>query len=1342
MSEVSFRASPGIRRGRDAVAVQLASGIAPAAIESWDEAVPRTPRVLVPVQLEALVVRAAGGTWADCRIRKPTDAESGDDLLTAPFTDLERPRGRGIYLHWALPDALTRGQREPTPDGTDAEPEQPTVFPPIPDRWLVARLGPGSAAGLRAVRAWVLQTEGEEPVVTELDAWREPGPPRPTRRDHALTAIGWGDPAWAAYYDNVEGRLGFYDDLQGVPAGTIAYLVCGWHADPAQDPLADRSIGSLVDFLQKLRELQWTVPPGDLADARRHVDRFVARARSVGLRTRGRGGEPVDESEVADAVAEEADDLGGARGPFVTEGSSWPKLTLYHGAAVGIGWPNHDPAISSTEAGGPPGREEIKISVGHTLGEAIAELVARESGTEVDARTVEAFQLGILRELGKPDGRAQLDQLLHASSFAPLPGGAVKELIWEPPPAAAPSLPAEVPTPDAGVFADRVLPPPTFEGVGEAIGRPVFEPAFAEGRLRTAVREDCGAEVERGGLGEVLEAIGMSDSNVLTPFGYEAGERPRRTRAGVEPEREREPEPQGRWVEVLRSLPRFWLPVDPIVLIQGGLRSFKHGGDGRFTDDGSLLCRVTGSYVTELTARRADAPESRLSVRADAVLERGLDHGGIPLECDDLLRELVYLDPGSARAAAQTVLAVAETPSEGLAEATLAEQAQNFAVEQTAWWAMRDPRVDHGPIVANSGMSGMLPSPLAVTPPSKPWNPRHLDWRIEYFQSPEGIRDWSLGEIGLSPERLPPDLMPGTGVTLEGRTLLTGGAAQALASAARDALREASSVGTEREISTETVERYPSRQADRLVRGLRRAQGDDLEDDGAGEAGPSEGEALVDEREELQDIVSALENMDVLAGALDGFHAKLRRDPWGLRATTESAPAGTPPETTPEGFVPLRAGVARIARLRLVDGYGQVLDLVGSSEAEREAELSEGAPLFVAEPMRVDEEAGLLALAPAFTAKSRLGFRFQSADVGDAREASADISPVCGFVLPDHLDGALEFFSTTGEAVGQIRPDSEAGAIWEDAPGRPSTVGQQPSRVLPNEYLAGVAEGLLDWGVVDQAAEAEEGALAALLRVIDTTRWTVDPFGRIGEEHHSLLVGHPVVVMRARLRLEVEDPLAPPVNALTPVPIRLGALSHWQDGLLGYFVGDDYRRVYCVDAAAAGLARALGPGQGFLQQISQVQAYFDAFSAPATAQPIVHAYVDTSGVAFVRPNQDVDLTLLVEPHGFVHATAGIVPRKEIGMRREWVADALAKLAPTFQFGPVLIDPKTIRMPIPTELPGTWTWDHRQDVGVWAEYPVVNATTDALLPADPAQGHEGWLKFSPPAGSPPGEQNGA
>ena len=84
------------------------------------------------------------------------------------------------------------------------------------------------------------------------------------------------------------------------------------------------------------------------------------------------------------------------------------------------------------------------------------------------------------------------------------------------------------------------------------------------------------------------------------------------------------------------------------------------------------------------------------------------------------------------------------------------------------------------------------------------------------------------------------------------------------------------------------------------------------------------------------------------------------------------------------------------------------------------------------------------------------------------------------------------------------------------------------------------------------------------------------------------------------------------------------------------------------------------------------------------------------------------------------------------MRRQWVADALARIAPSFRFGPVLVDPLRIRMPVATELHGSWTWNHRRDVTEWVDEPVTNVGGEALIGGAPAVAEEGWLTLRPHA----------
>src|SRR5262249_60623496 len=116
---------------------------------------------------------------------------------------------------------------------------------------------------------------------------------------------------------------------------------------------------------------------------------------------------------------------------------------------------------------------------------------------------------------------------------------------------------------------------------------------------------------------------------------------------------------------------------------------YKHGQDGRFSPDGRLICRLTGFAITELSCSSITGQPIRPAVGGDDVLERGVENGSVPPECEDLLREAVLLDPGTAVAATQASGAV--TGDQGIA------QAQIFMVEQTVLRCETDSLCDPAP---------------------------------------------------------------------------------------------------------------------------------------------------------------------------------------------------------------------------------------------------------------------------------------------------------------------------------------------------------------------------------------------------------------------------------------------------------------------------------------------------------------------------------------------------------------------------------------------------------------------------------------------------------------------
>lgn len=1301
------------------IATALESGIGPRALDTWFPGLSRMPRVLVPIQVDALVVREGGGTWADCKMTPPPPGSdvAGPGQMPTPFANRAEARKKGVYLHWALPDALAAGTGGPG--------QGEVSFPAIPDRWLIVRLSTEPNATRRAVTAWVLQSGDEHPVAVPLEQWTETeDPERTTTAGYKpLTALGHGDSSWSAYYDNVENRLGFNDTLDGVVDGPLAYLVCGWHSRHIDDPIGE-GLNAPFEFKHRLDQLGWEINDADLEAAFTYARRRIEVATDLGLQTREARfsvesdvvkGKSYKLSGVADDPASDFAHGGASQASmFLARAVSWPQLCLYHGAVVGIGWPGVGFGVAPDgllggDAGGPPAPDAVKVCVGNTLTEALAVCLADNDGRADEARIVEAVLLGASGELDTPDAAARVDVRLHASGFGSLPGGTTPANLTQHASSPPQSVKADPGKTDPGVFANptnqkRLIRPDVV--LADATASTMAESVAAWQRKIPAAAS--------GTYDKLLETVNNRRYEEMTV-------RSPAVNATI----------ADQLIPVELANPRYFLAADPVFLLQGAGRSLKHNNDGAGTDSGLLACRLSGGQVTGL-APGVLKEELLFGVVTGAdILDGGVDHGGVPPECEDLLRELALLDPGSAAAAA-----AASSPAHRI-ESELAASTKVFAVEQVAWWMARDERRDVAPLIARSGFRGTLPSPIAISPPIPPWTPLHLDWEVELFALPD-FSEWSLNEIDFSPEAIDlpsADIVPTR--TLQGRAILTGGAAQVAAKTVRTVLDQAQHSGSSMALTPGDRLAYYSEAAQQLVMevtamraGPAAAEEFVKMDALAGEARPATATA---QNADLDHIADELARMDVLVGALDRFTTQLRD---GLVAEDELKPdyAGLAPgQAIPADYWPIRSAVMRVSRLRLVDCFGQYVDLLGSGPKSR----ADAAKIVRSEPLTVPDRTDLIELPPRFTSPSRLWFRFASAS-DDLVEAGDAVSPLCGFLLPNHLDGDLQFYGADGTGIGAVRFDAASGVVWEGAPGLPTNVGSAPSRATDNPHLSGIAQGLLDWGAVDAApgGAAADTALSSLLRIVDTSLWTVDPFGHVGDEHLSLLVGHPLAVMRVLVEVEVADKIDPATVAGVRVPVRIGALAHWQDGLVAYFVDDDYRTLHVPDPSCAAFARPIGPNVGFNQSPTATADYYANFAndlgveANPGATPIDHPYVDAAGLLWVQPGQRVMLTLLMEPHSSVHATTGYLPRKDIGMRRQWVAPGLSKLAPVFRFGPVLVDPKLIRMPVATDIHGTWSWSHRTDATTWADDPVTNSNADSRIPLDPSDGHEGWLKITP------------
>jgi hypothetical protein len=254
--------------------------------------------VLVPVCIDALYLdqdQLAIAAMADFshlpyanhkQEVNPSTANLSEAIVSTPFENQNLYLKAGVHLHWAFPTALTTGVQS----------ADTTNFPAVPDRWLIIRSRLSTNATEIIEKTWIVESDYLYPdgqgdldgsisipwtpdtVQGHYSPFRYQGRQMPldnwlkldkSADEHVdkLTAVGYGEPTFAAFYPNCHSVFGFFDnEFTGSPDGS-RYDVIGWYNDASVDPFAQ----FLSDILAK--EQQNSDPPlstQDLINAAQH----------------------------------------------------------------------------------------------------------------------------------------------------------------------------------------------------------------------------------------------------------------------------------------------------------------------------------------------------------------------------------------------------------------------------------------------------------------------------------------------------------------------------------------------------------------------------------------------------------------------------------------------------------------------------------------------------------------------------------------------------------------------------------------------------------------------------------------------------------------------------------------------------------------------------------------------------------------------------------------------------------------------------------------------------------------------------------------------------------------
>lgn len=1224
---------------------------------------PAAPCLLVPIEVQALPLTSPAylGDWswappsyANLGRLQPVDAAPFS--TQAPWVPGCTPPFVGNVVSWALPDALTQGTER---DGH-------VTYPDTPNRWLVVRRAPTATRAHWAYRAWIVASDYRDgplgspwPNPTATGAARlgmswpvEEWPGEEELSGHALdpplTAVGAADTTFAAFVPNVLNVFALADPLTEVPAGPVTYTVLGWYAGQALDPLLGtaqygsegwKTVAQWQDLMKRLR---WSVGDGhDLADSVLAAASWAA--------AHGQQADP-DQPRTC-----------------------YPARTLCHGSTQHVDWQGPDAAFRSgvpTSNPNLPTYRAPRVAVAHNTSDAFTALLARTeiehglnpAGVEDLTEILDAFQLGDLTVLDLADGPTQVAVQNQRAWYEHTNGG-TRWTVIDPrdddaPPGRLSGPPLS--TDQASHLTRANTAQQHLDDTSATLASLQWQRYalwWKQQRLPKIIPPPARREQWTAAVREAIASLDPQIASQVLAFRWW---RRQRDEAIVQLVQDLAP-----LTLAAQTQPPFQRPNDPVILMSGAVRAFRHGADGRYETEEVLRCRFTGQAVSGMTVR---VGERTIQVTGSGLPPTPPTGPDLPPESQDLLVESVMVDLDSAPLIAVNAATTAGTDDPWTLLAPI-RHAQASTRPQT-----KDMLGEPARLVFQYG-HGSLPSPVAHLRWQPPWAPLFVDWLFEYApgaaEQQHTLDPWQFPGTGSPAASLTYRWTAGPvpmsrRLSSHGRTLLTPQSGEVLAA--------------------------------RLDRYVADHEGD-----------PTAGADLW----ALTDAAAVLRRTDLLSQAATGFNLSLlQRDPSTFSLPSDHSldpflePVGAPrlgpdsfpvpgaPGADPSPFNPIRAGHAKLTRLWVVDAFGQVFRILD----EHGGALPPGTAPQLAPDLVTPGDPSLAEFKPRLSQFARLRLRLLCADDDTAPVGTVtDADPVCGWVIPNRLEHSLLCFAADGQPVGGLMM-SDGNATWYPTPTHSPPPHGRATVQIDNPHLRGLVNGVL-------LAGAQSGAaLESLFTLIDSAQWTIDPTSGWGDEELPALVGRPLAVVRAEVGLDVQglparsqawdEPATSTTGAYDqiPFPVQLGSADLLDDGLVGYYLNDDYRQIQTVHKAPA------GPYIGSTRP------------APAVGHTAL-------------------LTLLMDPRGTVHATSGILPVTTVELPEQYSTPALSTMALLIRCGPVLSDAAAPSLPVPALDHGTWSWVQYHD-------PLRPARRSALAPADltaalrdsPVLIRDGWLEL--------------
>jgi hypothetical protein len=1191
-----------------------------------------------------------------------------ETVLQQPFNSHLTTVAPGVHLHWAMPDALMRGEQK----------DDLLTFPELPDRWLLLRLSFTAAGAVGPSRALVIDSrylaeESRQAVHGNGDStailWQPPGDPtaqkqhfmylgrsgdvdwwqqelkypeRNLRMLDKLNAASFGRTELSAYYPNTRNVFGVLDDLKDLGGGQtptatqrLAYVVIGWHTDPANDPIAGKPQADTLD------KLKWSVnASGDLDRA------------------------------------------------------------IYCGMVHSVVFdPNAQPS--------PPGK--LSAAMGNTTTEALSALLT--SAVSNAAPDLE-FQLdlllsGLLDQYGQQGGPRQVTRQLHKQRFVAARGGHLWYVKRKPPKDAK----AEDQGIDGGDLSDTL---PADQKVLLAVLNAQQETLD---RLKTTL-EDLRWQVFSDWYKYLVAKWGDSQSGNVPSFDQiqaliqnQSIANLKKTAADVATAEQAVVTAQSALQTKLdaalelaeKPASRYFRPRDPVLLLSGDdvTPTFRYGGDNLSSDDGTLPCRGSDALVSGLSVPAgfvSGLPGLSLGAADGGALWPQGGEAAVPPE---------LLDAAKALALEAALL------SPDWAGATLAAKAGGAAAPAaiTAALANRDDLY-----------AGTLPSPVGRKAWRAPWLPILIHWELTYRPVEQTLEPQMIvSRLSDAHDALDADevdvalqLKSGDATqpnTYRGITFLTPHAGLAFQQKIKDYVKDHKdsplAALSDSVLAMPLLSQALSGLQDRF---LMRHQATQLgvadpfygADEGGGNGGGDNVAAAL-----AEPASPTLQFIGTVQTHVQRNPPQLTMAPAGpgLGALAVDALAPLPQDP----FNPLVAGSLALSRITIVDAFGQM-------------KVYDPAPTLVAaKPLaaaNLPADAPVL-LPPRLAQPASLRVQWIAAGTDTIERGEKPVtSPIFAWIVPNYLDGSLHLYTAGGGAIGALIEIDGALTLFPN-PADPTKFGKKPE-----EILAGTDPHLHAFATAMLAKKPDY--LRTLLNTFNDTETTVQPQRHARNAQLPVLVGEPLALARAAAWMElmgaraideswkaVADDIRRKDGKRTTggyenvqLPFMLGNVLDPDDGLFGFFIEGDhtYDTFYTVgvDAGATGFQRRK----------------LDTLTVTAAGEKLFLTLL-------IDPRAEIHVTSGLMPADTMEIPA-LMYRDALSALE--VTFLTAPVLTTTAGG----QPLSIPLPLPGIVPGPWQWARvagqpRQAVAL----DVTTPKSDPAFGSDRVYLQEGWLAVHPP-----------